>query len=91
MAARGFQLGVTGCAVAGLPVNSVGSDGDGEWTVGTFFEERAVGFLLVLDGIGVKELHIAGAKDFEAIVKVRSGCQGLGSEAGAWVIDFNQE
>ena len=44
-----------------MPVNSLWADGDGERAFSAFFEEWAVGFLLVLGGIGVDELYIAGA------------------------------
>ncbi len=72
-------------------MNSLGADGDGERTFSAFLEEWAIGFLLVLGSIGVDELHIAGAQDLETIVEVRAGGQGLRTEAGAWVVDFEEE
>ncbi len=79
-----------GCAGAGLPVDAFGGDGDGEGAFGAFFEEWAVGFLLVLGGVGVDELHVAGAEDLEAVVEVCAGGEGLGAEAGAGVVDFEE-
>jgi hypothetical protein len=86
-----FHLWVEGCAGAGLPVDAFGGDSDGDGAFGSFFEERAVGFLLVLGGVGVDELHVAGAEDLEAVVEVRAGSKGLSSEAGAGVVDLEEE
>jgi len=44
----------------------------------------------VVGAIGVEELHVAGAEDFEAIVEVGSRGEGLRAEAGAWVVDFEE-
>ena len=74
-----------------MPVNSLWADGDRERAFSAFLEEGAVGFLLVLGGVGVDELHIARAQDLETIVVVRTGGQGLRTEAGAWVVHLDQE
>ena len=79
-----------GCSRAGLPVDSFGRDSDGDGTFGAFLEERSFGFLFVLSEIGIDELHFARAEDLEAVVEVCSGSEGLGSEAGAWVVDFEE-
>jgi hypothetical protein len=72
-------------------VNSLWADGDGERAFSAFLEEWAVGFLLVLGIVGVDELHIARAQDLETIVEVRSGSQRLGAEAGAGVVNLDEE
>src|SRR5579871_4523292 len=89
-AAGRFRLWVKGCARGGVPMDSVGGDGDGDWAFGSFFEEGALGFLLVLGSVGIDELHVARAEDFEAIVEFRAGSERLGSEAGTGVVDFEQ-
>ena len=40
--------------------------------------------------VGVDELHVAGAEDLEAVVEVGAGGEGLGSEAGAGVVDLEE-
>jgi hypothetical protein len=85
-----FHLWVESCAGTGLPVDTFGRDGDGDWAFGAFLEEWAVGFLLVLGGISVDELHIAGTKNLESIVKVCAGSEGLSAEASAGVVDLEE-
>jgi hypothetical protein len=84
--ARRFQLG-PGC----LPVDSLWTDGDRKGAFSAFLEEWTVRFLLVLRGVGVDELYIPGTQDLETIVKVRAGGQRLGTEAGAGVVDLEEE
>ena len=74
-----------------MPVNSLWADGDGERAFSAFFEEGAVGFLLVLGGIGVDELYIARAQDLKTIVEVCARGQGLRTEAGAGVVNLDEE
>ena len=90
-AAGRFHLWVEGCARAGLPVDPFGRDGDGDGAFGAFLEEGAVGFLLVLGGIGVDELHVAGTQDLETVVEVCARGQGLRTEAGAGVVDLDEK
>ena len=44
----------------------------------------------MLGGVGVDKLHVARAEDLEAVVEVCAGSEGLGSEAGAGVVDFEE-
>jgi len=83
--AQGFQLGA-----ACLPVDALWADGDGEWALSAFLEEWAVGFLLMLVGVGVDELHIAGAEYLETVVEIRAGGQRLGAEAGTGIVNFEK-
>lgn len=76
---------------AGLPADSLWAHGDCEWAFSAFLEEWAVGFLLVLGGVGVDELHVAGAQDFETVVEVRAGSQRLGAETGARIVHLEKE
>ena len=43
-----------------------------------------------MGAVGVEELQAAGPENLEAIVKVGSGGEVLGSEAGAGVVDLKQ-
>ncbi len=44
----------------------------------------------VVGAVGVEELHGAGAEDLEAVVEVGAGGEGLGAEAGAGIVDFEE-
>ena len=77
-------------AGAVLPLYIVWDDGDGQCAFGSFLEEWAFEGLLLVRGVGVDELHSAFAENFEAIVKVGSGSEGLGPEAGTGVVDFDE-
>jgi hypothetical protein len=71
-------------------VDTLWADGDGEWAFGAFLEKWAVGFLLMLVGVGVDEFHVAGAEDLETVVEIRAGSQRLGAEAGTGIVDFEK-
>ncbi len=73
-----------------LPVRAIGCDGDDDRAFRSFVEEGAFGFQLIPLRVGVDELHLALSENFEAVVEVSSGCQRLGSKAGAGVIDFDE-
>jgi hypothetical protein len=73
------------------PVDSLWANGDCEGAFSAFLEEWTVRFLLMLGGIGVDELYTAGTQDLETIVKVCAGGQRLGTEAGARVVDLEEE
>src|SRR6516225_5241356 len=77
-------------AGAVLPVNVVREDGDGDRAFGSFLEERAFGFLLLVGGVGISELHCAFAENLEAVVEVSAGGERLSAEAGAGVADLNE-
>jgi hypothetical protein len=74
----------------GLPGDAGVRDDDGKRALGAFFEEGPVGFVVVVGAVGVEKLHVAGADDFEAVVEVCAGGEGLSSEAGAGVVDFEE-
>jgi hypothetical protein len=46
--------------------------------------------VLVVGAVGVEEFHVSGTDDLEAVLKVGSGSQIFGSEAGAGVVDFEE-
>ena len=50
----------------------------------------AFGLFVVEGGVGVGEVDVAGAEDFEAVVEVCAGGEALGAEAGAGVVDFEE-
>jgi hypothetical protein len=83
--ARGFHL--RACC---LPVDTLRTDCDRERAFRAFLEEGAVRFLLMLVGVSVEELHVAGAKDFETVMKVCAGCQSLGSETGTGIVNLEK-
>ena len=70
-------------------MGAVGGNRDGEWALGAFGQSWAGGFLLVLGGVGVSDLHLAGPEDLESVVEVPSGSDALGTEACAWILDLN--
>ena len=72
-------------------MGAFGGDGDGNGAFGAFLEEWTLGFLIMVGAVGVGEFHIAGTKDLESIMKVGSGGEGLGAEAGAGIVDFDKE
>jgi len=72
-------------------VNSFWADGDSKWALRAFFEEGPVGFLRVLVGVGIDELHIARAKNLEPVMEVPTWGQRLGAETGAWIINLEKE
>jgi hypothetical protein len=86
----GCGIGLTTASWRGLPGDSAVSDDDGEGAFGTFFEERAVGFVVLVEAVGVEELQIAGAENLEAVVEVCAGGEVLRAKAGAGVIDFDE-
>ena len=44
---------------AGCQVTPRVGDDDGEWAFGAFFQERPVGFVVLVGAVGVEELHAA--------------------------------
>ena len=76
---------------AGLPVDAIGVDGDVDGPVGLFVEVRAFGLVFVVGLVGVGEVHVAGAEHLEAVVEVCSGREHLSAEAGAGIINFEQQ
>ncbi len=74
----------------GLPVDTVGSDGDGEGAFRTFFEVWALRGLFFAGAIGVSDLHRTAAKNLEVVVEVCAWGEALSSEAGAWIRYFDQ-
>jgi hypothetical protein len=73
-----------------LPLNSTGLDDDPERAFGAFFEIWTLGLLFLVRGVCVGEFELALSQDFEAVVKVGSGSESLGSEAGAGVINLDE-
>jgi hypothetical protein len=74
-----------------LPANSLRANCDSERAFGSFLEEWAFEFLIVSRAISVGELHLSGAKNFEAVMKISPRSEGLSSKAGAGVVDFEQK
>ena len=70
-------------------MDAVGGNGDEKGAFGAFGEGWASRFLVVLGGVGIGDLHLAGAEDLEPVVEVRSRCNALGAEAGAGVFNLN--
>jgi hypothetical protein len=76
---------------AGLPAHSLWPNGDREWAFSAFLEEGPIGFLLMLIGVCIDELHIAGAKNLETVMEIRTRSQRLGTKTGAGVINLKKE
>ena len=57
---------------------------------GSFFEIWAVGGVGGSGAVSVGELEGSGAENFETIVKICAWGEGLGAEAGAGVVDFEE-
>lgn len=79
-----------GYSGGGLPGDAGVGDDNRERAFRALFQEGAIGFVVVLGAVGVKDLHVAGAKNLEAVVEVGSGSEVLGPETGAGVIDFEE-
>jgi hypothetical protein len=72
-------------------VNAVGSDGDVDGAVGLLVEVGTFRLVIVVSLVGIDEVQVACAEDFELVVEVCSGSEYLGTEAGARIVDFEQE
>lgn len=72
------------------PADTVGSDGDDEGSFVAFLQGRAGDVVLLVGGVGVDELEVAGAEHLKAVGVGLAGVEGLGAEAGARVVDFDE-
>ena len=73
-----------------MPGDAGVGDDDGKRAFGAFFQQGAVGLVILVGAVGVEEFHVAGAEDLEAVVEIGSGSEVLSAEAGAGVVDFEE-
>ena len=71
-------------------MDSVGFDDDLQGAFGSLFEIWAGGGVGCAGAVSVRELEGSGAENFETIVKISAWGEGLGAEAGAGVVDFDE-
>lgn len=72
------------------PMYAGGRDGDGQGAFHALAQVRSVGVLLLIVDVGPEELEVAGAENLEAILEVLTRCEGLGPEAGAWIVELDE-
>ena len=74
-----------------IPDGFVGRDGNGERAFVIFVKLRPGALVVVVGGVGPEEGGGAGAEDLESVVEVSAGREGLGTEAGRGVVDFDSD
>ena len=73
-----------------VPRRAGGAEDDGEGAFVILVEGGAGAFVVVVGGIGPEDGGGAGAEDLEAVVEVLTRREGLGAEAGGWVVEFDE-
>lgn len=72
-------------------MNAIRFDGDVNRPVSLFIKIRPVRFVVVVGLVGIGEMHLSRAKDFEPVVKICAGSKALSTEARAGVVHFEQK